>query len=168
MSEKITSDMLDQLLEGVENTEDLFGQGGLLKQLSQRLVERMLEGERTEQLGYDNHARAGRNSGNSRNGHCPKRLKSEQGQMTIAVPRDREGSSEPLLAPNGSQRLAGLDEKIIRLYARGMSTRAIQAHLPDLSGVELSPGLISNVTASVPEEVTAWQNRPLEAVYPIV
>jgi putative transposase len=168
MAEKITPEMLDQLLEGVETTEDLFGQEGLLKQLGKRLIERMLEGELTEHLGYDKHARAGRNSGNSRNGHRTKTLKSEQGQLTLQVPRDREGSYEPLLVPNGSQRLAGLDEKIITLYARGMSTRDIQAQVRDLYGVELSPGLISNVTASVLEEVTAWQNRPLEALYPIV
>lgn len=168
MSDKITSEMLDHLLEGVETAEDLFGRDGLLKQLSKRLIERMLEGELTEHLGYDKHARAGRNSGNSRNGKRKKLLKSEQGAMAIAVPRDREGSYEPLLVPNGSQRLAGLDEKIITLYARGMSTRDIQAQVQDLYGIELSPGLISNVTASVLEEVTAWQNRPLEAVYPIV
>lgn len=168
MAEKITPEMLDQLLEGVENADDLFGREGLIKKLSQRLVERMLEGELTEHLGYEKHASTGRNSGNSRNGHRPKVLKSEQGTMTIAVPRDREGSYEPLLVPNGSQRLAGLDEKIIGLYARGMSTRDIQAQLQELYGVELSPGLISNVTASVLEEVTAWQSRPLEAVYPIV
>jgi putative transposase len=168
MSQKITPEMLDHLLEGVENAEDLFGQGGLLKQLSQRLIERMLEGELTDHLGYDKHALVGRGSGNSRNGHRSKTLQSEQGSMTIAVPRDRAGSYEPLLVPNGSQRLAGLDEKIIALYARGMSTRDIQAHLQELYGVELSPTLISHVTASVLEEVQAWQNRPLEAVYPIV
>lgn len=168
MSEKITPAMLDQLLEGVETADDLFGQEGLLKELSKRLIERMLEGELTAHLGYEKHAAAGRNSGNSRNGHRSKTVQSEQGELTLAVPRDREGSYAPLLVPNGSQRLAGLDEKIIGLYARGMSTRDIQAQLHDLYGVELSPGLISNVTASVLEEVSAWQNRPLEAVYPIV
>lgn len=168
MLAKLTPDLLDQLLEGVENAEDLFGQEGLLKQLSKRLIERMLEAEMTEHLGYDKHARAGRNSGNSRNGHRQKTLKSEQGQMRIAIPRDREGSYEPLLVPNGSQRLAGLDEKIIGLYARGLSTRDIQAQIEELYGVELSPGLISQVTDSVLEEVRAWQTRPLEAVYPIV
>lgn len=168
MSEKITSEMLDQLLEGVENTEELFGQEGLLKQLSQRLIERMLEGELTEHLGYSKHAAEGRNSGNSRNGHRTKRLKSEQGQMTIAIPRDRDGSYEPLLVPNGSQRLAGLNEKVIALYARGMSTRDIQAQIEELYGVELSPTLVSTITDGVLEEIKAWQTRPLEAVYPIV
>ncbi|MBA3530296.1 MAG: IS256 family transposase [Pyrinomonadaceae bacterium] len=168
MTEKITPDMLDQLLEGVENAEDLFGQEGLLKQLSKRLLERMLEGELTEHLGYDKHAANGRGSGNSRNGYRRKTLKSEQGELTLQVPRDREGSYEPILVPNGSSRLAGLNEKIIALYARGMSTRDIQAQLQELYGVELSASLISNVTAVVLDEVKAWQSRPLEAVYPIV
>mgnify|MGYP001366397032 CR=1 FL=1 len=168
MSEKITPDVLDQLLEGVETAEDLFGQDGLLKQLSKRLIERMLEAELTEHLGYAKHAGAGRNSGNSRNGHRRKLLKSEQGQMQLAVPRDREGSYEPLLVPNGSQRLAGLNEKVITLYARGMSTRDIQGQIQDLYGVELSPSLISTITDGVLQEVKAWQQRPLEAVYPIV
>ncbi len=168
MTEKITPDVLDQLLEGVENAEDLFGQDGLLKQLSKRLLERMLEGELTEHLGYDKHAANGRGSGNSRNGYRRKTLKSEQGELTLQVPRDREGSYEPILVPNGSSRLAGLNEKIIALYARGMSTRDIQAQLQELYGVELSASLISNVTAVVLDEVKAWQSRPLEAVYPIV
>jgi len=168
MSSQITHEMLDHLLEGVETTEDLFGQDGLLKQLGKRLIERMLEGELTEHLGYGKHAAEGRNSGNSRNGYRTRQLKSEQGTMTLTVPRDREGSYEPILLPNGSQRLAGLDEKIITLYARGLSTRDIQGQLEDLYGIELSPSLISNITESVREEITAWQNRPLEAVYPIV
>ena len=168
MSSQITHEMLDHLLEGVETSEDLFGQDGLLKQLAKRLIERMLEGELTEHLGYGKHAAEGRNSGNSRNGYRTRQLKSEQGTMTLTVPRDREGSYEPILLPKGSQRLAGLDEKIITLYARGLSTRDIQGQLEDLYGIELSPSLISNITESVRAEVTAWQNRPLEAVYPIV
>lgn len=168
MSMQITPEMLDHLLEVVETTEDLFGQEGLLKQLGTRLIERMLEGELTEHLGYGKHAAEGRNSGNSRNGYRTRQLKSEQGTMTITVPRDREGSYEPILLPKGSPRLAGLDEKIITLYARGLSTRDIQGQLQDLYGIELSPSLISNITESVREEVTAWQNRPLEAIYPIV
>ncbi len=168
MSEKITPEMLDQLSEGVKTQEDLFGQEGLLKQLANRLIERMLEGELTEHLGYSKHAAEGRNGGNSRNGYRRKQLKSEQGSVTLAVPRDREGSYEPLLVPNGSQRFAGLDEKVIGLYARGLSTRDIQAQLQEFYAVELSPSLISNITDSVLAEVTVWQNRPLEAVYPIV
>lgn len=168
MSAKITPAMLDELLEGVENAEDLFGEGGLLKALSKQLIERMLEGELTDHLGYDKHARAGRNSGNSRNGKRVKTVQGEQGALRLAIPRDREGSYEPLLVPNGTQRLAGLDEKIITLYARGLSTRDVQAQLHDLYGVAVSPTLISNVTASVLDEVKAWQQRPLEALYPIV
>ena len=168
MREKLTPELLDHLLEGVESAEDLLGQEGLLKQLSQRLLERMLDAELTEHLGYTKHASAGRNSGNSRNGHRVKTVKSEQGQMQLAVPRDREGSYEPLLVPNGSQRLAGLNEKVLLLYARGLSTREIQGQIQELYGVELSPTMVSTITDSVQEEVQAWQNRPLEAVYPIV
>lgn len=119
-------------------------------------------------LGYAKHESAGRNSGNSRNGYRSKTVKSEQGQMQIAIPRDRESSYEPILIPNGSQQLSGLNEKVITLYARGMSTRDIQAQLLDLYGVELSPTLISTITDSVLEEVKAWQERPLDALYPIV
>lgn len=164
----ITPEVLDQLLEGVESAADLFGQEGLLKQLSKGLIERMLEGEMVAHLGYGKYASGGRNSGNSRNGYRYKTLKSEQGQMQISIPRDREGSYEPILVPNGSQRLAGLDEKVITLYARGMSTRDIQAQIHDLYGVELSPTLVSTITDGVLEEVNAWQNRPLDALYPIV
>ncbi|MBA3534177.1 MAG: transposase [Ardenticatenales bacterium] len=127
MTEKITPNMLDQLLEGVESAEDLFGQDGLLKQLSKRLLERLLEGALTEHLGYDKHAVSGQGSGNSRNGYRRKTLQSEQGELTLQVPRDREGSYEPILVPNGSSRLAGLNEKIIALYMRWWSKCATMA-----------------------------------------
>lgn len=168
ISNNVTPEVLDQLLDGVESAEDLFGQEGLLKQLSKGLIERILEGEMSAHLGYAKHESAGRNSGNSRNGYRSKTVKSEQGQMQIAIPRDRESSYEPILIPNGSQQLSGLNEKVITLYARGMSTRDIQAQLLDLYGVELSPTLISTITDSVLEEVKAWQERPLDALYPIV
>lgn len=164
----VTPEVLDGLLKGVENAEDLFGQDGLLKQLSKGLIERMLEGEMTAHLGYGKYESAGRNSGNSRNGYRSKTLKSELGQMQIAIPRDREGSYAPLLIPNGSQHLAGLGEKVIGLYARGMSTRDIQDQLHELYGVELSPAQVSAITDSVLEETRAWQERPLDALYPIV
>lgn len=168
MSEKITDELLDHLLAGVETTDDLLGRDGLLKQLSKRLIERMLEGELTEHLGYAKHDASGRGSGNSRNGYRSKTVQGGQGELRLQVPRDREGSYEPLLVPNGTSRLAGLDEKVIALYARGLSTRDIQAHLREVYGVDLSPTLISTVTDGVLDEVRAWQNRPLEALYPIV
>ncbi len=164
----ISNEVLDQLLAEVETADDLFGQGGVLKNLTKRLVERMLEGELTDHLGYDKHAPAGWGSGNSRNGKRRKTLKGEHGELPIEIPRDRAGSYEPLLVPNGERRLASFDEKIVALYARGLSTRDIQAQLQALYGVELSPSLISNVTNAVLDEVKSWQARPLEAVYPIL
>jgi putative transposase len=128
----------------------------------------MLEGEMTDHLGYERHAPAGKGTGNSRNGHSKKTLKGEQGDVEIRVPRDRSGTFEPRIVPKHERRLPSLDQKILSLYARGMTTREIQGHLEELYHTEISPTLISNVTASVLEEVTAWQTRPLEALYPIL
>lgn len=164
----IPKELLDQLLEHCDEPEDLLAQGGFLHQLTGRLVERMLEGEMTDHLGYEHRSPAGKGTGNSRNGHSKKTLKGDQGDVEIHVPRDRKGSFEPQIVPKHERRLPSLDEKILSLYARGMTTREIQGHLEELYHTELSPTLISNVTASVLEEVKAWQNRPLEALYPIV
>jgi putative transposase len=159
--------MLDELLEGKE-PEEILGREGLLKELTKRLVERALEGEMTEHLGYAKHAVEGNNTGNSRNGKTNKRVLTDTGEVRIEVPRDRQGEFEPQLVKKGQRRLPGFDEKVMALYARGMTTREIQGHLHELYGVEVSPGLISTVTDAVLEEVKAWQSRPLEAVYPIV
>jgi len=162
-----TDKLLDELLEGKE-PEQILGKEGLLKDLTKRLVERALEGEMTHHLGYEPHSPAGKNSGNSRNGKTPKTVKSESGELEIAVPRDRNGDFEPQLVRKRQRRLPGFDDKVISLYARGMTTREIQGHLHELYGVEVSPALISNVTDAVLEDVKAWQSRPLDAVYPIV
>ena len=170
MAEKNEQDvdaMLDRLLEG-KRPEEVVGQGGLLEDLTKRLLERALEGELTEHLGYEKHAREGRNGGNSRNGRTKKRVKTDAGEVEIEVPRDREGSFEPQLVPKGQRRLPGFDEKVIALYARGMTTREIQAHLKEIYKVEVGPSLISTVTDTVLDDVKAWQNRPLEPLYPIV
>lgn len=170
MAEKNEQDvdaMLDRLLEG-KRPEEVVGQGGLLEDLTKRLLERALEGELTEHLGYEKHAREGRNGGNSRNGRTKKRVKTDAGEVEIEVPRDREGSFEPQLVPKGQRRLPGFDEKVIALYARGMTTREIQAHLKEIYKVEVGPSLISTVTDAVLDDVKAWQNRPLEPLYPIV
>lgn len=164
----IPKELLDQLLEHCDEPEDLLAQGGFLHQLTGRLVERMLEGEMTDHLGYEHRSPAGKGTGNSRNGHSKKTLKGDQGDVEIRVPRDRGGTFEPQIVPKHERRLPSLDEKILSLYARGMTTREIQGHLEELYHTEISPTLISNVTASVLEEVKAWQNRPLEALYPIV
>lgn len=147
---------------------ELLKDGGLLKDLKKRLVESALEAEMTEHLGYEKHAADGRGSGNSRNGKTSKRLIDGDGELEISVPRDRNGEFEPQLVRKRQVRLPGFDEKVLALYSRGLSTREIQDHLREIYGVEISPALISRVTDAVLSEVQAWQNRPLDAVYPIV
>jgi putative transposase len=164
----LDKELIDKLLVGYKGPEDLTGENGLLKQLTKALVERALAAELTTHLGYEKHAAEGRHSGNSRNGASSKRLKGEFGTVEIAVPRDRAGSFEPQLVPKGTTRFTGFDDKILSLYARGMTTREIQGHLEEMYQVEVSPTLISNVTEAVIEEVKAWQSRLLEPVYPIV
>src|SRR6201996_1025860 len=127
-----------------------------------------MQADLTTHLGYEKHSADGHNTGNSRNGTSGKRLKGDFGTLEIAVPRDREASFEPQLVPKGETRWHGLDDKILSLYGRGMTTREIQGHLEEMYQVEVSPTLISNVTEAVLEEVKAWQSRPLDAVYPIV
>ena len=166
---KNTTDvLLDELLKGCKSPQDLLGEHGLLKQLTKRMVERALEAEMTEHLGYEPHDAEGRGSGNSRNGKSKKTVQSEAGQFDIEVPRDRNGSFEPQMVKKRQRRLEGFDDKVLALYARGQSTREIQAQLQALYGVEVSPTLISNVTDAVHDEVRAWQSRPLAAVYPIL
>ncbi len=162
-----TDRMLDKMLKG-KKPEEILGEEGLLKELTKRLVERALEGEMTEHLGYERHAPEGQNSGNSRNGKSTKTVTGESGDLEIGIPRDRNGEFEPQLVKKGQRRLPGFDEKVIALYARGMTTREIQGHLKDLYGVEISPTLVTNITDSVMADVKAWQNRSLDAVYPIV
>jgi putative transposase len=127
-----------------------------------------MQAEMSEHLGYGKHDPAGNNSGNSRNGKTTKTLKGDFGEMPLETPRDRSGSFEPKMVAKGQTRFTGFDDKILSMYARGMSTREITGHLEEIYGVEVSPTLISNVTDAVKEEVTAWQNRPIDAVYPIL
>ena len=151
----ITNEVLDQILKDYEKPEDLLSDNGLLQQLTKALVERALNGEMTHHLGYEKNSPAGNNSGNSRNGTTPKVLKGKRGQMEIEVPRDRNAEFEPQLVKKNQTRFDGLDEKIISLYARGMTTREIQGHLEEIYGVDVSPSLISNVTDAVLDEVRA-------------
>jgi putative transposase len=160
--------LIDKLLADYEKPEDLIGENGLLKQLTKALVERALQAELTTHLGYEKHDPEGHHSGNSRNGVSSKRLKGDFGTVEIEVPRDRQASFEPKLVGKGQTRFQGFDDKILSLYARGMTTREIQGHLEEIYQVEVSPTLISNVTDAVIEEVKAWQTRPLDAIYPIV
>ena len=156
--------LLDELLEEHQSPEEILGESGLLKQLSKRLIERALAGELKAHL--QEQAEAGQH--NSRNGHSKKTVQSNHGEMELSIPRDRQGSFEPVLVPKHQRRIAELDEKILALYARGMSTRDISAQLEELYGAKVSASLISEVTDSVLEEVKAWQTRPLDEVYPIV
>jgi putative transposase len=164
----IDKELVDRLLADYEKPEDIIGENGLLKQLTKALVERALQAELTTHLGYEKHASEGYNSGNSRNGVSGKRLKGDFGTVEIEVPRDRQASFEPKLVAKGQTGFQGFDDKILSLYARGMTTREIQGHLEEIYQVEVSPTLISNVTDAVIEEVRAWQTRPLDAIYPIV
>jgi putative transposase len=164
----IPKEFLDELMVGYKKPEDLTGPDGILRQLTKAVMERALSAEMTEHLGYEKHESAGRGSGNSRNGTGEKTLKTETGELTIEVPRDRNASFEPRLVKKRQTHFSGFDEKIISLYARGMTVREIQGHLEELYGIEVSPDLISRVTDVVVEEVRAWQNRPLDRVYPIL
>jgi len=164
----ITPAVLDELLKEYKTPGDMLGNDGLLQQLTKALVERALEGEMTHHLGYPPHDASGDKSGNSRNGKSKMTITGKRGQVEIEVPRDRKSEFEPQLVKKGQRRFDGFDNKIISMYARGMSCRQIQAHLQEIYGVEVSPDLISTVTAGVIDEVRSWQSRPLDALYPIL
>jgi putative transposase len=167
MDKKQLDELLDSLIKD-KTPEEIVGDSGILKELTKRLYERALEGELTAHLGYEKHSVEGRNKKNSRNGRGGKRIKTASSEIEIEVPRDRDGTFEPQLIRKRQRRLPGFDDKVIALYARGMTTREIQGHLKELYGVAVSPTLISAVTDSVIEDVQAWQSRPLERFYPIV
>lgn len=164
----IDNELIDNLLKDYKKPEDIIGENGLLKQLTKALLERAMQAEMTEHLGYEKHDPAGKNRGNSRNGKSSKTLKGEFGRLPLEVPRDRDSSFEPKIVPKGQTRFTGFDEKILSMYARGMTTREIQGHLEEIYQVEVSPGLISSVTDAVIEEVKAWQNRQLDPIYAVV
>jgi putative transposase len=165
---QLPDELVDQLLAGANTEEEIVGPGGLLSQLTQRLVERALEVEITDHLGYERHQEPPGGAGNTRNGSTPKTLSTEHGPVAINTPRDREGSFEPKLVRKRQRRFEGFDEKILALYSRGMSTRDIEAHLRELYGVNVGRDLISRVTDAVMDDARAWQQRPLDDVYPVV
>ena len=158
---QIPDALLDQLLSGSE-ARAAFDQGGLLDQLKKALAERALNAE------MDHHLAGDGGAGNSRNGYGRKSVVTDTGRMALEIPRDRQGSFDPLLIAKYQRRFPGFDDKIISMYARGMSTREIAGHLRDFYGIEVSPDLISTVTDAVLDEIAAWQARPLEPVYPLV
>jgi putative transposase len=168
--EKTVEDrLLDELVADYKSPEDMIGENGLLRRLTKKLLERALDTELTAHLGYEKHAAAGRGSGNSRNGVSPaKTLKGDFGELELKTPRDRNGTFEPKLVAKHQTRFTGFDDKIISMYARGMTTRDIMAHLQEVYGVDVSPALISQVTDAVMDEVQQWQMRPLEETYAIL
>jgi putative transposase len=160
--------LVEQLLEQAGEGAELLGPDGLLSELTKTVLERALDAELTDHLGYERYDPVGRGSGNSRNGTSSKTVLTDIGAVDLDVPRDRAGTFDPKLVPKGATRLAGFNERIIALYARGLTVRDIRAHLRELYGVEVSPDLISTVTDAVLEELQEWQSRPLDAVYPVV
>jgi putative transposase len=160
--------LIKQHLSDGKDPKALLQQGGLMKNMIKQIVQTCLEAEMETHLGYGKDERAGMSGENRRNGYGTKTLLSEHGDIKLAVPRDRNGEFEPRVVAKHQRRLGGIDEKILALYARGMTVRDIQDELKELYGTEISPTLISNVTDAVMDEVRVWQNRPLDPVYPIV
>src|SRR6266567_3166870 len=155
-------------LSSAKSIDDFFGREGLFARLFSKTLEQMLEAELTGHLGYEKYAAKGRNSGNSRNGKYKRRVKSSMGEVSIEVPRDRQGEFEPKLLHKYATSSNELEDKIVAFYARGLSVRDIQDNLKELYGMEVSASTISAITDKVWELVEAWQNRPLAAVYPII
>jgi putative transposase len=168
MKHDIPDELVASLLANYRKPEDLIGENGLLKQLTKLVVEKALEAEMAGHLGHGKNKPVENPTGNTRNGKSKKTLKGEFGELPIEIPRDRHGTFEPQLIPKHQTRWTGFDDKILSLYARGMTVREIQSHLEEMYGTEVSPTLISSVTDAVIEEVKAWQARPLDALYPIV
>lgn len=164
----VTNELIDSLLADYKKPEDLIGENGLLKLLTKKLVERALQAEMAEHLGHAKNDTVANPTGNTRNGKSKKTLKGDFGELPIEIPRDRHGSFEPQIVTKHQTRWAGFDEKILSLYARGMTVREIQSHLEEMYGAEVSPTLISSVTDAVMDDAKAWQARPLNALYPIV
>src|SRR6059058_2828752 len=166
--DRLADEVIDELLAGARTEEEIVGPGGVLAQLTKRLVERAMAAELTEHLGYEPHQEPPGGTGNTRNGSTPKTLATEQGPVRIETPRDRKGSFEPQIIRKGQRRFQGFDDKILALYSRGLSTRDIEAHLAEIYGVKVGRDLISRVTDAVMDDVREWQQRPLDDVYPVV
>ncbi len=166
-SEKII-EQLKADLNNAKNYDDLMGKNGAIKKLLKSTLEGMLEAELTDHLGYTKYSPQGKNTGNSRNGKTPKTIKNDNGQIDLEIPRDRNGSFDPIIVEKYQRTLGPIEDKIISMYAKGMTTRDIQSHLGELYGLDVSPTLISNITDKIVHLAEQWQNRPLQKVYPIV
>ena len=165
---KVNDAIIDQLLSDTPTAEELFGKGGLVAQLTKQLIDRSLEAEITHHLGYEKHAIEGNNTGNSRNGSTSKMVKTSASELSVSIPRDREGEFEPQLIKPHQRRFTGFDEVVLSLYGKGMTVRDIQAHVEETYGSTVSKDLISTITDGILDEVKTWRNRPLDAVYPIM
>ena len=165
---RISNEVIDELLAGASTEEEIAGPGGVLAQLTKRLIERALEVEMTEHVGYEPHCEPPGGAANQRNGAPPKTLICEHGKIEINAPRDRDGSFEPKIVQKRQRRFVGFDDKILALYSRGLSTGDIVAHLEEIYGVKVSRELISKVTDAVMDDAREWAKRPLEDIYPIV
>src|SRR3954451_5600577 len=165
---RLGDEVIDELLAGARTEEEIVGPGGVLAQLTKRLVERAMSAELTEHLGYEPHREPPGGTGNTRNGSTGKTLATEHGPVRIETPRDRKGSFEPQIVRKGQRRFEGFDDKILALYSRGLSTRDIEAHLAEIYGVKVGRDLINRVTDAVVEDVREWQQRPLDDVYPVI
>ena len=164
----ITKEVLDELLKDCHGADDFYGPDGLVKQLSKALIERMMQAELTEQLGYEKSEAGEKQTGNRRNGNSIKTLRTDHGPMDIAVPRDRDGEFEPKIIPKHQREWRGFDSKILSMYGLGLSTKAIQENLKEIYNVEVSPELISRATDEVKGLVDEWRSRPLEPFYPVM
>ena len=165
---RISNEMIDELLAGASTEQEIAGPGGLLAELTKRLVERAMEVELTDHVGYEPHQEPPGGAGNTRNGTTPKTLITEHGKVQIDAARDRDGSFQPQIVKKRQRRFEGFDDKILALYSRGLSTRDISAHLEEIYGVSVGRDLISRVTDGVMDDVRDWAKRPLEDIYPIV
>jgi putative transposase len=169
LAETFSAETLDSLIkDAVKSGTPIDGADGLLNELTKAVLERALQTEMIHHLGYEAGDPAGRGSGNSRNGSSPKTVTTVNGPVDIVVPRDRNGSFEPVIVPKRARRLNNINSVVLSLYSRGMTTRDIEAHLEEVYGAKVSRELISNITEVVVDEIKAWQCRPLDEVYPIL
>jgi transposase-like protein len=159
---------LQREMAGVESLDDFFGKDGILGRLFGQMLEEMMQAELTEQLGYERYEAKGRNSGNNRNGTRQRTVKSSTGEITVEVPRDRNSEYQPVILERYGRNTNELEEKILALYAKGMTTRDIEEIIGEAYGVSVSPATVSKITDKIWEEVEVWQSRPLAAVYPII
>lgn len=168
---KLSDEVLQQLKDDLgkaKTYQDLMGANGAIKKLLKNAIEGMLDAELTDELGYEKHSSVGKNTGNSRNGKSRKTLKNENGEIDISIPRDRNGSFDPVIVKKYERTLGPIEDKIISMYAKGMTTRDIQSHIEEIYGIEVSPTFVSNVTEKIVHIATQWQNRPLDEIYPVV